>query len=121
MQIRLPLANALIQQLAPNSIPWLQVKLTAAATETETRAPSSYIAIGNDTHPLSNTIAKWGGLPFLKELCSSAENGIAQWLAVESWPPSVATALIDAIGNEVVANGFNHCIFACPFTSRLIW
>ena len=120
LMIKLPLANALVQRLAPTSIPWLKIK-PQKPDQRERRATalvSEYLAIGPYGQAVSNSSHHWDGLPFLKDICAAAQGGIAQWIAVESWPPSVATNLIDAIGNESLKHGFRAVHLRMPVVKQ---
>lgn len=113
LNMRLPLANALVQKLAPHSVPWVQIKPKKSPSKDVVNSPV-FIAIGPNPLASKNLPTQWGGMPFLAEVCTSAEGGIAQWLAVESWPPSITTALIDAIGNEAMNHGFEPIHIRLP-------
>jgi hypothetical protein len=113
LSLRLPLANTLVQKLAPRCVPWIQIKPKKSSVKDLAALPG-FIAIGPSVAVLANQSAQWGGMPFLAELCTSAAGGIAQWLAVESWPPSISTALIDAIGNEAMSHGFQPVHIRLP-------
>ena len=117
LSIRLPLANALVQKLAPHCVPWIQIKPKKSATQDIAHTPS-FIAIGPSSTVLTKRTTQWGGMPFLAEVCTSATGGIAQWLAVESWPPSITTALIDAIGDEALNHGFQAIHIRMPVNKQ---
>jgi hypothetical protein len=75
-------------------------------------------AIGSaDISPMDES-PLWGGLPFLDGALESVKSGVAQWVAVESWPPSLATSLIDALGNAAQLNGFQAIHIRVPSQQR---
>lgn len=122
LEVRLPLANGLIYRLSTNNASWLVLK---------PQTPLKQLINTDPDHPVSNHIAirplqpmrnyaqgKWGSLPFLKEVAESAQRGIAQWLAVESWPPSLALSLINAMGYEAQAGGFQVLHWRMPISKN---
>ncbi len=109
-----PLADLLTKKLAPYSVPWLTVKAKAP----ELVQAGEIVAIGDvDAAPL-DVRALWGGLPFLDAAMESVMTGVAQWIAVESWPPSLATSLIDALGNVAQLDGYQAIHIRTPSQQR---
>lgn len=101
--IGLPLADATTQKLAALSVPWAQVKINDPRLTQNPQRLHGVSAIGQSTLPLPDVRARWMGMPFLDQIFETVEAGVAQWLAVESWPPAATTSLIDAIGNAAAA------------------
>lgn len=101
--IGLPLADATTQKLAALSVPWAQVKINDPQLIQNPQRLHGVSAIGQSTLPLPDVRARWMGMPFLDQIFETVEAGVAQWLAVESWPPAATTSLIDAIGNAAAA------------------
>lgn len=112
--LKYPLTDALTKKLAPFSVSWLTVK--AKAPELMQVGVIAAIA-DEDVAPLDAS-SLWGGLPFLDGVMESVKSGVAQWVAVESWPPSLATSLIDALGNAAQLNGFLSIHLRTPSQQR---
>ena len=112
-QLNMSLANALTKRLCCGSVPWIELRPTNAAQNSE-----SLFAISKD--PILNAPIKsqWGNLAFLDEVFKSVKNGIGQWLSVESWPPSMANSLVDAVGIEAVNEGFFSLKLHIPSAKR---
>ena len=112
-QLNMSLANALTKRLCCASVPWIELRPTNAAQNSE-----SLFAISKD--PMLNAPIKsqWGNLAFLDEVFKSVKNGIGQWLSVESWPPSMANSLVDAVGIEAVNEGFFSLKLHIPSAKR---
>ena len=118
--LNLPLANSLTYQLSANNVPWLvlkpQIKSIKNGIENKKSASANQFAIG-PLQPMHNySQGNWGALPFLKEVGESAQRRIAQWLAVESWPPSLAFSLLNAIGYETQKMGFEVLHWRMPIS-----
>lgn len=109
-----PLVDALTQKLAPYSVAWLSVKAKAP----ELIQVGEISAIGDIDSPPLDASSLWGGLPFFENALESVRSGVAQWVAVESWPPSLATSLIDALGNAAQLNGFQSIHLRTPSQQR---
>jgi DNA-binding CsgD family transcriptional regulator len=112
--IKLPLTDSLTKKLAPSSVAWLTVK--AKALELTQVGDISAIDVRN-AMPVDKS-ALWGDLPFLSGVLDSVKSGVAQWVAVESWPPAVATSLIDALGNRAKLQGFKAIHLRAPSHQR---
>ena len=109
-----PLSDLLTKKLAPYSVPWLTVKAKAP----ELVQVGEIVAIGDiDSAPL-DARSLWGGLPFIDGVMESVRGGVAQWIAVESWPPSLATSLIDALGNVAQIDGYQAIHIRTPSQQR---
>lgn len=109
-----PLADLLTKKLAPYSVPWLTVKAKAP----ELVQVGEIVAIDDFNSPPSDSRSLWGGLPFLDNVMESIRAGVAQWIAVESWPPSLATSLIDALGNVAQIDGYQAIHIRTPSQQR---
>ena len=109
-----PLADALTKKLAPHSVPWLAVKARAA----ELAQVGEIAAIGAAKVAPKDASALWGGLPFFQSAIDVVKSGVAQWVSVESWPPAIATSLIDALGNMAQLNGFQAIYIRTPSHQR---
>lgn len=118
-ELGLTLANGLSRQLCKASIPWLELRPKNEKDEaSHPRANQSIYAISNKMVKLSLPSSAWGELPFLPEVFETARNGIAQWLSVESWPPTLANSLIDAVGIDAQRAGFFPIRLHLPSTKR---
>lgn len=109
-----PLADLLTKKLAPYSMSWLTVKAKAP----ELVQIGEIVAVGDSNNAPLDVRSLWGGLPFLDNTLESVKSGVAQWVAVESWPPSLATSLIDALGNVAQLNGFQAIHIRTPSQQR---
>jgi len=94
-----PLSNALLRQLAPLSVPWLELKTKKTAQNVQVEGVGAVTAIGPQAHPIPQAAERWGGLPFMDSIFDNVKAGVAQWLSVESWPAAAASSLIDTIGH----------------------
>ena len=112
--IRRPLTDSLTKKLAPHSVPWLKIKAKVA----ELAQVGNIEAIGSADIPPNDVSALWGGLPFFKSAIDLVRSGVAQWVSVESWPPAIATSLIDALGNMAQSNGFQAISLRTPSHQR---
>ncbi|MFZ4379589.1 MAG: LuxR C-terminal-related transcriptional regulator [Polynucleobacter sp.] len=109
-----PLVDSLTRKLAPYSVPWLAVKARAP----ELLQVGEIAAIGDIDAPPLDVSPLWGGLPFFDGAMESVRSGVAQWVAVESWPPALATSLIDALGNAAQLQGFQAIHIRVPSQQR---
>ena len=109
-----PLADLLTKKLAPYSLPWLTVKAKAP----ELMQVGEIVAVGDNEHAPLDVRSLWGGLPFIDSAMESVKSGVAQWIAVESWPPSLATSLIDALGNAAQLDGYQAIHIRTPSQQR---
>lgn len=112
--VKHPLADALTKKLAPHSVPWLAIKAKAA----ELAQVGDIAAIGAANAPPKDASVLWGGLPFFQSAIDVVKSGVAQWVSVESWPPAIATSLIDALGNMAQLNGFQAICIRTPSHQR---
>ena len=111
--LKMCLANALTKRLCCASVPWIELRPTAAAQDRE-----SLFGISNDPIPKNLHSSQWGDLGFLDEVFKSVKNGVGQWLSVESWPPSIANSLVDAVGVDAVIGGFFPLKLHIPSAKR---
>ena len=99
VNLKLSLADALTEHLCCASIPWMELRPTKSSSATALTGSEEYIyAISDKPDYVQSIHSKWGDIPFLNEVLSSVRGGLAQWLAVDSWPPTMANSLVDAIG-----------------------
>lgn len=114
-----PLADATTQKLAPLSVPWTSVKITDPRLTVDPQKLNGVSALGLYSQPLPDVRSRWMGMPFLDAIFETVDSGVAQWVAVESWPPAATTSLIDAIGNAAVATQkFNMLRLRLPANGR---
>jgi DNA-binding CsgD family transcriptional regulator len=111
--LKMCLANALTKRLCCASVPWIELRPTATAPDRE-----NLYAVSSE--PLATHLKphQWGDLAFLDEVFRSVKNGVGQWLSVESWPPSMANSLVDAVGVEAAGEGFFPLKLHIPSTKR---
>lgn len=112
--IKRPLADALTKKLAPHSVSWATIKAKAP----ELVQIGDIAAIAASEVPPPDVSALWGGLPFFQTSIDLVRSGVAQWLSVESWPPAVATSLINALGNAAQLNDFQAVYLRTPTHHR---
>ena len=118
-QLTLSLANALTEQLCCASVPWLELRpANSPQTSAPEKSKESIYAISNGLPTPASIQSPWGDLSFLKEVFQSVKNGVGQWLCVESWPPSLANSLVDAIGLEAGKEGFFSLKLHIPSAKR---
>ncbi|HBI83871.1 hypothetical protein G3I67_14165 [Orrella sp. NBD-18] len=113
-----PLADASTQKLAPLSVPWLNVKVNFPNHLVDQQRLQGICALGQVGMPLLDVRSRWMGMPFLDQIFETVESGVAQWLAVESWPPAATTSLIDAIGNAAAHRKFKMLRLRFPANGR---
>lgn len=112
-----PLADESTQRLAPLSVPWLKDMTTANKYVGSQRVRSSS-AIGEYGENLIDTHLQWVGMDVVEEIFTSVKGSVAQWVAVECWPPAASIALIDMIGNVASSKGFNVLRLRMPIQAR---
>jgi DNA-binding CsgD family transcriptional regulator len=116
-----PLANALMRQLAPMSVPWLDLKTKDNNQAVTLEGVGPIFAIGPHapSAPTAPTAAhRWGELPFMANIFEVVDTSVAQWLSIESWPAASATSLIDALGSLAVGKGFQSLRLRTPSNQR---
>jgi len=113
-----PLSNQLMKQLAPMSVPWLDLKTKENAQALMLEDIGAVMAIGPNTIALKNAAERWGGLPFMEGIFENVHSGVAQWLSVESWPAAAASSLIDTIGHIAFAKDFQLVSLRTPSNRR---
>ena len=116
--LRRPISDFLTKKLSPHSIAWLDIRTRDGGKAIELRQVGEICAIGPSSTPLVDSSVQWGGLPFMTRICDCVQEGIAQWLAVESWPPLAASSLMDAMGNFAHARGIQLLRLRAPNNNR---
>lgn len=107
------LANGLTKRICSSSVPWIELRPTNMAQNHE-----SLYAISKDSASKITHVSQWGDLGFLEEVFKSVNNSVGQWLSVESWPPSMANSLVDAVGVEAASKGFFSLKLHIPSAKR---
>lgn len=105
------LANPLTQRLTPASLSWLELKPKTPAGLSGVQADDLkkqhlFVLQSALRESTSKESTYWGPLAFLDEIFLAVNGGLAHWLAVETWPPSMASSLMDAIGSKAQRAGF---------------
>ena len=113
-----PFADGLTQKLAPLCVPWLEVKSNNQELVAQKARLGKVAAIGGTQLSLPEVAKRFGGLPFLTPIFQTVDDGVAQWLSVESWPPNSATLLIDVIGNLAKSRGYQTLRLRTPSQQR---
>jgi len=128
-QLTLSLANGLTERLCSASVPWLELRPTKTASNmrrsddhnsdahAQLANKESIYAIGNRAS-VPEKQSQWGDLSFLKEVFHSVSNGVSQWVCVESWPPSLANSLVDAVAVQASKEGFFPLKLYVPSAKR---
>ena len=116
--LRRPLSDFLTKKLSPHSLPWLDIRTRDGGKAIELRNVGEICAIGPSSAPLVDSSLQWGGLPFMNRVCDNVQEGVAQWLSVESWPPLAASSLMDAMGNFAHARGILLLRLRAPNNNR---
>ncbi len=112
-----PLGDESTQRLAPLSVPWLKNDVISNKSIGRQRE-GSVSAIGEYGEYLNDTHLHWRGMDVVREIFNSYQRSVAQWVAVECWPPAAATSLIDMIGNVANSKGFNVLRLRMPVQTR---
>jgi DNA-binding CsgD family transcriptional regulator len=120
-QLSLSLANTLTERLCSASIPWLELRPAVSAgnrhADKVIKSSESIYAIAHRQSAPQKS-SQWGDLSFLKEVFESVNAGVAQWICVESWPPSLANSLVDGIGLRASQDGFTSLKLYIPSVKR---
>ena len=116
--VKMPLSDLLTKQIAPMSSAWMQIKSKEGSKEVIVKDIGPIAIVGPISTLLPDTSVCWGGFPFLTNVFEGIDGGLAQWLAVESWPPAAATSLIDAIGNYAASKDFQILRLRTPGSYR---
>lgn len=118
-ELGLSLANALTQRLCKSSLTWLELRPKQDQTDIKnTKTKEVIYAISTASGQRSFTEHAWGELHFLSSVFDTAKNGVAQWISVESWPPTLANSLIDVIGADAEQAGFTALRLHLPSSKR---
>ena len=116
--LKMPLSDLLTKKIAPMSSAWMEIKSKEGNKEVIVKDVGPIAIVGPTSALLPDTSARWGGFPFLANAFEGIDGGLAQWLAVESWPPAAATSLIDAIGNYAASKNFQILRLRTPGSYR---
>ena len=116
--LKMPLSDLLTKKIAPMSSAWMEIKSKEGNKEVVVKDVGPIAIVGPTSALLPDTSARWGGFPFLANAFEGIDGGLAQWLAVESWPPAAATSLIDAIGNYAASKNFQILRLRTPGSYR---
>ncbi|MBU3568562.1 helix-turn-helix domain-containing protein [Polynucleobacter alcilacus] len=116
--LKMPLSDVLTKQIAPMSSAWLEIKSKEGNKEVIVKDVGTIAIVGPSSSLLPDASLRWGGFPFLNNAFEGIEGGLAQWLAVESWPPAAATLLTDAIGNYVAGKNYQILRLRTPGSYR---
>ena len=118
-ELGLSLANALTQRLCKSSLTWLELRPKQDKADLKnTKAKEVIYAISTPSGKRGLVEHAWGELHFLSSVFDTTKNGIAQWVSVESWPPTLANSLIDAIGADAQQAGFTALRLHLPSSKR---
>ena len=116
--LKMPLSDLLTKKIAPMSSAWMEIKSKASNKEVVVKDVGPIAIVGPSSALLPDASLRWGGFPFLSNAFEGIESGLAQWLAVESWPPAAATLLTDAIGNYVAGKNYQILRLRTPGSYR---
>jgi len=116
--LKMPLSDALTKQIAPMSGAWMAIKSKEGNKEVVIKDVGPIAIVGPSSSLLPDASLRWGGFPFLNNAFEGIEGGLAQWLAIESWPPAAATLLTDAIGNYVAGKNYQILRLRTPGSYR---
>ncbi len=116
--LKMPLSDLLTKQIAPMSSAWMEIKSKEGNKEVLVKDVGPIAIVGPSSSLLPDASMRWGGFPFLTNAFEGIEGGLAQWLAVESWPPAAATLLTDAIGNYVAGKNYQILRLRTPGSYR---
>ena len=116
--LKMPLSDLLTKQIAPMSGAWMEIKSKEGNKEVVVKEVGPIAVVGPNSSLLPDASSRWGGFPFLSNAFEGIESGLAQWLAVESWPPAAATLLTDAIGNYVAGKNYQILRLRTPGSYR---
>jgi len=116
--LNLPLADLLTKKITSISSPWMEIKSKDGSKEVVVKDIGAIAVVAPTTAVLPDMSARWGGFPFLSNAFEGINGGLAQWLAVESWPAAGACSLIDAIGNCAASKQFQILRLRTPGSYR---
>ncbi len=115
---KMPLSDQLTKQIASMNGAWLEIKAKPNNKDVIVKDVGPIAIVGPGTASPPDTSLRWGGFPFLSNAFEGIESGLAQWIAVESWPPAAATLLTDAIGNYVSGKNYQILRLRTPGSYR---
>ncbi|MBU3626747.1 helix-turn-helix transcriptional regulator [Polynucleobacter sp. JS-Safj-400b-B2] len=116
--LNMPLSDLLTKKIASISSPWMEIQSKEGKKELAVKDVGSIAVIAPSTAVLPDMSTRWGGFPFLSNAFDGINSGLAQWLAVESWPAAGACSLIDAIGNCAATKNFQILRLRTPGSYR---
>lgn len=116
--LRKPLSDVLTRRLAPTCIPWLEIKTKADGKSVVVKGVGDIVIVGPANGALHDVSGSWDGLPFMAKILEEIGRGVAQWLAIESWPPLQASSLMDAIGNYAFSRNIRVLRLRSPSNQR---
>ncbi|QWD67584.1 hypothetical protein AOC21_05920 [Polynucleobacter sp. VK25] len=116
--LKMPLSDLLTKQIAPMSSAWMEIKSKEGNKEVVVKDVGPIAIVGPSSSLLPDASLRWGGFQFMTTAFEGIESGLAQWLAVESWPPAAATLLTDAIGNYVAGKNYQILRLRTPGSYR---
>ena len=116
--LKMPLSDLLTKQIAPMSSAWIEIKSKEGNKEVVVKDVGPIAIVGPSSSILPDASMRWGGFPFLTNALEGIDGGLAQWIAVESWPPAAATLLTDAIGNYVAGKNYQILKLRTPGSYR---
>lgn len=113
-----PLADDVTRRIAPLSVAWMSLRFRGKQLPEHMKRLGKLFVVGNPTEPLLDGRADWGGLPFLNDILATARTGVAQWLSVECWPPTIGVGLTDALANVAATQGYKVIRLRLPSARR---
>lgn len=104
------LATPLTRRITSKLIPWSSLPESAGLPVPALALEStrSFVSGNQSQHVL----------PFLDDIAETVKSSQAQWLSIESWPPSTVSPLMDAIGMRMISQGFSLIRFRTPSLTR---
>jgi len=116
--LNMPLSDQLTKKIASISSPWMELQSKEGKKDLVIKDVGSVAIIAPSSSVLPDLSARWGGFPFLSNAFDGVNGGLAQWLAVESWPAAGACSLIDAIGNSAANKNYQILRLRTPGSYR---
>ena len=133
-QLTLSLANALTERLCSASVPWVELRPAQSgkgklahnkiAGQDHKQSDAKILKGNQNIYAIATRASvpmrqsQWGDLSFLKEVLQAVTSGVSQWVCVESWPPSLANSLVDAIAVNATQSGFSPLTIHIPSAKR---
>jgi hypothetical protein len=116
--LNMPMSDQLTKKIASISSPWLELQSKEGKKDLVVKDVGSVAIVAPSSSVLPDISSRWGGFPFLSNAFDGINGGLAQWLAVESWPAAGACSLIDAIGNCAASKNFQILRLRTPGSYR---